>query len=267
VSHAVAEERPVEHGDALNLIRSAIAEAPGAEAAAQRAVELLHDRFAHYDWVGIYWLDGSGTELVLGPWIAVGDDPSAGLQQRDALVRQGTRQGKDEAAQQVEAVGAAVERPPWLPAERARAGLHLRAGQIGQVGHDQVGMAVGQGCRLEEVAAGQGHRSAHPMRREVLRCQLEGLGRQVARREPEPLERDGGPEAQGDGERHRSAPSRNLPGLQGGRVAHQPPGDLVDRGLDQQLRLGSRDEGPSVGEDSQGEPLLEAADVCDRLAG
>jgi L-methionine (R)-S-oxide reductase len=68
VSHPVAEERPVEHGDALNLIRSAIAEAPGAEAAAQRAVELLHDRFAHYDWVGIYWLDSTGTELVLGPW-------------------------------------------------------------------------------------------------------------------------------------------------------------------------------------------------------
>jgi GAF domain-containing protein len=69
VSHPVAEERPVEHGDALNLIRSAIAEAPGTEAAAQRAVELLHDRFAHYDWVGIYWLDPTGTELVLGPWI------------------------------------------------------------------------------------------------------------------------------------------------------------------------------------------------------
>jgi L-methionine (R)-S-oxide reductase len=68
VSHPVAEERPVEHGDALNLIRSAIAEAPGAEAAAQRAVELLHDRFAHYDWVGIYWLDSTGAELVLGPW-------------------------------------------------------------------------------------------------------------------------------------------------------------------------------------------------------
>jgi L-methionine (R)-S-oxide reductase len=69
VSHPVAEERPVEHGDALNLIRSAIAEAPGTEAAAQRAVELLHDRFAHYDWVGVYWLDPNGTELVLGPWI------------------------------------------------------------------------------------------------------------------------------------------------------------------------------------------------------
>jgi L-methionine (R)-S-oxide reductase len=69
MSHPVAEERPVEHGDALNLIRSAIAEAPGTEAAAQRAVELLHDRFAHYDWVGIYWIDPNGAELVLGPWI------------------------------------------------------------------------------------------------------------------------------------------------------------------------------------------------------
>ena len=67
MSHPVAEERPVAHGDALNLMRAAIAEAPGPEAAAQRAVELLHERFAHYDWVGIYWVDGD--DLVLGPWV------------------------------------------------------------------------------------------------------------------------------------------------------------------------------------------------------
>ena len=29
-------------------------------------VEALRDRFDHYDWVGIYWVDGE--ELVLGPW-------------------------------------------------------------------------------------------------------------------------------------------------------------------------------------------------------
>lgn len=67
VSHPVAEERPVEHGDALNAIRAAVAEAPGRQAAAQRAVELLHDRFGHYDWIGIYWVDGN--ELRLGPWV------------------------------------------------------------------------------------------------------------------------------------------------------------------------------------------------------
>jgi GAF domain-containing protein len=70
VSHPVAtEERPVEHGDALNMLRTFIAEAPGPEAAAQRAVEELHDRFGHYDWIGIYWVDANGTDLVLGPWI------------------------------------------------------------------------------------------------------------------------------------------------------------------------------------------------------
>jgi len=67
MSHPVLEERPAEHGDALNLIRTAIAEAPGPEAAAQRAVEELHGRNSHYDWVGIYWVEGS--DLVLGPWI------------------------------------------------------------------------------------------------------------------------------------------------------------------------------------------------------
>jgi L-methionine (R)-S-oxide reductase len=69
VSHPVAEERPVEHGDALNLIRTIVAEAPGPDAAAQRVVEALHDRFGHYDWVGIYWVDADARELVLGPWI------------------------------------------------------------------------------------------------------------------------------------------------------------------------------------------------------
>jgi L-methionine (R)-S-oxide reductase len=66
VSHPVAEERPAVHGDALNVVRAAIAEAAGPEAAAQRVVDLLHDRFPSYDWVGIYWVDGS--DLVLGPW-------------------------------------------------------------------------------------------------------------------------------------------------------------------------------------------------------
>jgi L-methionine (R)-S-oxide reductase len=67
VSHPVAEEAPTAHGDALNGIRAEIAEEPDPQAAAQRAVELLRDRFAHYDWVGIYWVDGS--DLVLGPWV------------------------------------------------------------------------------------------------------------------------------------------------------------------------------------------------------
>jgi GAF domain-containing protein len=70
MSHPIAiEERPAEHGDALNLLRTLIAEAPGPEAAAQRVVEELHNRFGHYDWVGIYWVDADANELVLGPWI------------------------------------------------------------------------------------------------------------------------------------------------------------------------------------------------------
>jgi GAF domain-containing protein len=67
VSHPIAEERPAAHGDALNALRSDLAEAPGPEAAAQRVVDTLHDRFPHYDWVGVYWVDGS--DLVLGPWV------------------------------------------------------------------------------------------------------------------------------------------------------------------------------------------------------
>ena len=66
MSHPVAEERPAAHGDALNLVRAAIAEAAGPGSAAQRVVDVLHDRFPPYDWVGIYWVEGS--DLVLGPW-------------------------------------------------------------------------------------------------------------------------------------------------------------------------------------------------------
>lgn len=62
----MAEERLAVHGDALNLVRSAIAEGPDRETSAQRVIDLLHDRFPSYDWVGLYWVDG--TDLVLGPW-------------------------------------------------------------------------------------------------------------------------------------------------------------------------------------------------------
>jgi len=35
-------------------------------AAAQAVVEYLHDRFPHYAWIGIYWVEG--RDLILGAW-------------------------------------------------------------------------------------------------------------------------------------------------------------------------------------------------------
>ncbi len=68
MSHPIATEEPlIVHGDILNLVRAAVAEAPEPATAAQRAVEQLHERLPHYDWIGIYWVDGS--DLVLGPWV------------------------------------------------------------------------------------------------------------------------------------------------------------------------------------------------------
>ena len=68
MSHPIATEEPlIVHGDTLNLVRAAIAGAPDPAAAAQRAVEQLRNRLPHYDWVGIYWVDGN--DLVLGPWV------------------------------------------------------------------------------------------------------------------------------------------------------------------------------------------------------
>jgi L-methionine (R)-S-oxide reductase len=49
---------------ALDEIRTVITRTP--REAPARVVEILHDRFSHYDWVGIYWVEG--RDLVLGPW-------------------------------------------------------------------------------------------------------------------------------------------------------------------------------------------------------
>ena len=38
----------------------------------RRTVEVLHDRFEHYSWVGIYLVEGD--DLVLGPWKWTGGD-------------------------------------------------------------------------------------------------------------------------------------------------------------------------------------------------
>lgn len=50
--------------DAVCEIGKIIAETP--REAPARVVEYLSDRFSHYDWVGIYWVEG--RDLVLGPW-------------------------------------------------------------------------------------------------------------------------------------------------------------------------------------------------------
>ena len=68
MSHPVAETAPGEHVDALGLVRDTVAAAAGPAEAAQAAVDVLYERFPHYDWVGIYWVDPTGRELVLGPW-------------------------------------------------------------------------------------------------------------------------------------------------------------------------------------------------------
>jgi GAF domain-containing protein len=47
-----AVDRIVNRGEADEVLRA--------------AVDVLHDRFEHYSWVGIYLVEG--TELVLGPW-------------------------------------------------------------------------------------------------------------------------------------------------------------------------------------------------------
>ena len=52
------------YSEVLDEIRTVIARAP--REAPETVVALLHDRFPHYDWVGIYWVEA--RDLVLGPW-------------------------------------------------------------------------------------------------------------------------------------------------------------------------------------------------------
>jgi GAF domain-containing protein len=68
VSHPVAETAPGEHVDALALVRDTVAAAAGPAEAGQAAVDVLYEHFPHYDWVGIYWVDPTSADLVLGPW-------------------------------------------------------------------------------------------------------------------------------------------------------------------------------------------------------
>jgi L-methionine (R)-S-oxide reductase len=54
------------HNEVLQQIQSALAAERDAVRAMETTVRLLKDRMPHYDWVGIYLLNGN--ELVLGPF-------------------------------------------------------------------------------------------------------------------------------------------------------------------------------------------------------
>lgn len=51
---------------ALEAVDRVLNREPEADEVLRRAVEILHDRFEHYSWVGIYLVEGE--DLVLGPW-------------------------------------------------------------------------------------------------------------------------------------------------------------------------------------------------------
>jgi putative methionine-R-sulfoxide reductase with GAF domain len=55
-----------DHAAALAAIEAVVAQESEADEVLRQAVELLHDRFEQYSWVGIYLVEE--PELVLGPW-------------------------------------------------------------------------------------------------------------------------------------------------------------------------------------------------------
>jgi L-methionine (R)-S-oxide reductase len=54
------------HGDALAEIGRILHRGGDTDEVLGEVVEVLHDRFEHYSWVGIYLVEGD--DLVLGPW-------------------------------------------------------------------------------------------------------------------------------------------------------------------------------------------------------
>jgi L-methionine (R)-S-oxide reductase len=51
---------------ALEAVDRIVNREPEADEVLRQVVDVLHDRFAHYSWVGIYLVEGD--QLVLGPW-------------------------------------------------------------------------------------------------------------------------------------------------------------------------------------------------------
>jgi L-methionine (R)-S-oxide reductase len=54
------------HEGALEEIRGILDRGGDADEVLHAVVDVLHDRFEHYSWVGIYLVEGD--DLVLGPW-------------------------------------------------------------------------------------------------------------------------------------------------------------------------------------------------------
>jgi L-methionine (R)-S-oxide reductase len=55
-----------DHAGALEAVDRILNRETEADQVLRQTVELLHDRFDHYSWVGIYLVEGD--DLVLGPW-------------------------------------------------------------------------------------------------------------------------------------------------------------------------------------------------------
>jgi L-methionine (R)-S-oxide reductase len=55
-----------DYSGALEAVDRILNRESEADEVLRQTVELLHDRFAHYSWVGIYFVEGG--DLVLGPW-------------------------------------------------------------------------------------------------------------------------------------------------------------------------------------------------------
>jgi putative methionine-R-sulfoxide reductase with GAF domain len=55
-----------DYSPALEALEEILGKETEADQVLRQTVELLHDRFDHYSWVGIYLVEGD--DLVLGPW-------------------------------------------------------------------------------------------------------------------------------------------------------------------------------------------------------
>ena len=81
------------YAGALEAIDRILNRGGDADDVLRAVVSVLHERFDHYSWIGIYLVEGD--ELVLGPWHGPGGDGTRTDSDRPGSVRRRRRQRAD----------------------------------------------------------------------------------------------------------------------------------------------------------------------------
>ena len=149
-------------------------------------------------------------------------------------------------------VSAAVQRERRLEAQAAGARRHLVARDVGKIRHQQIRLLRrGEHADVQQVAQAKADEPGHPVGGQVLRGELQRLRRDIGGTQPQPPQRQGGPEPQRSATATAPLPVPTSQAAMGSSSRTSARRDLVDGGLRQQLRLRARDQRPPVRRDPE----------------